>query len=117
MIDRLDSSIARPAAHPLDIPPPSSYSPPVALEYHTPQARPRRRGDMAWGIAISVLIANGVGWLLFGMLMSDGWRDDYAGPVAVGAAFIVLGVGIAGSLVWTRRQQQQAPPPPLRNSR
>ena len=104
MIDRLDTSIAR-ADQPLDIP---ASQPPllVALEYQPPQPRAARRGDMAWGVAISVLIANGVGWMLFGMLMMSNVRDDYAGPVAVGAAFIVLGVGIAGSLAWTRRSQQ-----------
>ena len=108
MIDRFDSSIAR-ADHSLDIP--SSQSPPpVALEYQPPQARARRGGDMVWGIVISILVANGVGWLLFGMLMVTRMRDDEAGPIAVGAAFIVLGAGIAGALAWTRRQQQQMPP-------
>jgi hypothetical protein len=108
MIDRLDTSIAR-ADQPLDIPAsqsPPPPPPPVALEYQPPQPRAARRGDMVWGVAISVLIANGVGWMLFGMLMMSNVRDDYAGPVAVGAAFIVLGVGIAASLAWTRRQQQ-----------
>ena len=109
MIDRLDSSIARPA-HSLDIPSAESSPPPlVALEYQPPQPRAPRRGDMVWGIIISVLIANGVGWMLFGMLMVARMRDDEAGPIAVGAAFIVLGAGIAGSLAWTRRQQQQPP--------
>ena len=103
MIDRLEPSVARPS-HPLDIP--SSESPPVALEYQPPQPRARGGGaDMVWGVVISVLIANGVGWLLFGAMMMTGARDDNAGPIAVGAAFIVLGVGIAGSLAWTRRQQ------------
>ena len=66
---------------------------------------------MVWGIVISVLVANGVGWLLFGMLMATRMDDDIAGPIAVGAAFIVLGAGLAGSLAWTRRQQQMPPPP------
>jgi hypothetical protein len=109
MIDRLDCSIARPCTDPLDMP---AAPPPVALEYQPPQPRARRRGDMAWGIAVSVLIANGVGWVIFGFLMINGYRDDDAGPVAAGAASIVLGVGIAGSLAWTRREQQ--PRPPLR---
>ena len=109
MIDRLDTSIARPA-HSLDLPS-SHASPPVALEYQAPQPRAPRRGDMVWGIIISLLIANGVGWMLFGMLMISRMRDDEAGPVAVGAAFIVLGAGIAGSLAWTRRQQQSPPNP------
>jgi len=100
MIDRLESPpVPRPADH-LDVPPP------VALEYQPPQPRARRGGDMVWGVVISILIANGVGWLLFGALMMNGARDDNAGPIAVGAAFIVLGIGIAGSLAWTRRQQQ-----------
>jgi len=107
MIDRLDTSIAR-ADQPLDIP--ASHPPlPVALEYQPPQPRAGRRGDMAWGIVVSVLIANGVGWMLFGMLMIARMRDDEAGPVAVGAAFIVLGLGIAGSLAWTRRAQRIPP--------
>jgi hypothetical protein len=109
MIDRLDSSIARPA-HSLDIPSAESAPPPpplVALEYQPPQPRAPRRGDMIWGILISLLIAKGVGWMLFGMMMVARMRDDEAGPIAVGAAFIVLGAGIAGSLVWTRRRQQQ----------
>jgi hypothetical protein len=104
MIDRLDTSIAR-ADHPLDIPS-SQSSPPVALEYQPPQPRARRGGDMVWGIVISILIANGVGWMLFGLLMLTRMRDDEAAPIAVGAAFIVLGAGIAGSLAWTRRQPQ-----------
>jgi len=65
---------------------------------------------MVWGVVISILIANGVGWLIFGALMMLARvRDDEAGPVAVGAAFIVLGVGLAGSLMWTRRQPQPLP--------
>jgi hypothetical protein len=107
MIDRLDSSssssLTRPE-HSLDIA--ASQSPPVALEYQPPQPRLARRGDMVWGVIISLLIANGVGWMLFGMLMMARVRDDEAGPVAVGAAFIIFGLGIAGSLAWTRRQQQ-----------
>ena len=106
------SPLARPADH-LDIPSasPPPFSPPlpglpVALEYQPPQPRAPRRGDMAWGVVISILIAKGVGWMLFGMLMISNVRDDYAGPVAVGAAFVVLGLGIAGSLAWTRRSQQ-----------
>ena len=108
MIDRLESPpIPRPADY-LDVPPP------VALEYQSPQAPARRRGDMVWGVVISILIANGVGWLLFGALMMTGARDDNAGPIAVGAAFIALGAGIAVSLAWTRRQQQ---PTSTQNSR
>ena len=111
MIDRLDTSIAR-ADQALDIPL-SQPQPPVALEYQPPQPRASRRADMVWGVVISFLLAKGVGWMLFGMLMIARVRDDEAGPVAVGAAFIILGVGIAGSLAWTRRQQQipqQQPP-------
>ena len=102
MIDRLESPLVRPADH-LDVPPP------VALEYQPPQPRARRGGDMVWGIVISFLIAKGVGWLLFGTLMVTRMRDDEAGPIAVGAALIVLGAGIAASLAWTRRQQQMPP--------
>jgi hypothetical protein len=105
MIDRLDTAIARADQPPLDIPS-SSPQVPVALEYQPPQPRASRRGDMVWGVVISVLVAKGVGWMIFGMLMMvTRVRDDEAGPVAVGAAFIILGVGIAGSLAWTRKQQ------------
>ena len=62
---------------------------------------------MVWGVVISVLVANGFGWVIFGLLMMAGQRDDNAGPIAVGVAFIVLGAGLAASLAWTRRQQQQ----------
>jgi hypothetical protein len=102
MIDRLESPVARPADHLVVSPPP-----PVALEYQPPQPRQRRTSDMIWGLIISVLIANGVGWMIFGSLMMMGQRDDHAGPVAVGAAFIVFGAGLAGSLAWTRRRQPQ----------
>jgi hypothetical protein len=104
MIDRLEPSIARPA-----VSDPEIASPPVALEYQPPQRRGPRSNDMVWGVIISVLIANGVGWLLFGALMMTGARDDNAGPIAVGAAFIVLGAGVAASLMWTRRQQPRTP--------
>ena len=62
---------------------------------------------MGWGLLISFFFAKGIGWFVFGLLMMAGYRDDYAGPVAVGAAFITLGAGTAGSLAWSRRQQQQ----------
>jgi hypothetical protein len=41
--------------------------------------------------------------------MMMGYRDDLAGPTAVGAAFIMLGAGIAAALAWTRRQEQKQP--------
>lgn len=64
---------------------------------------------MTWGVIISILIANGVGWVLFGWLMMARYRDDEAGPVAVGAAFIVLGGLLGASVVWSRRQQERQP--------
>jgi len=105
MIVRVESPPDRPA-HSFDDS--TLQPPPVALEYQPSQAQAPRRRDMVWGVVISILIANGVGWVIFGMLMMLARvRDDEAGPVAVGAAFIVLGVGLAASLAWTRRQQHQ----------
>jgi hypothetical protein len=116
LYDSPTQTLTIPAPAPL-VPPPSSQppafapAPPVALEYQPPQPR-RGRGDMGWGILISVFLAKGVGWFIFGALMMMGYRDDHAGPVAVGAGFFVLGAGIAGALAWTRRQQQQQPQHP-----
>ena len=62
---------------------------------------------MSWGVFISFLLAMGAGWFTFGWLMMMGHRDDHAGPIALGAAFMVLGAGVAASLSWTRRRQQQ----------
>ena len=108
LIEQLETSITHSTERRDD--PLAQFPPaPVALEYQPPQPRASRRGDMAWGVVISVLIAKGVGWMLFGMLMISNVRDDYAGAVAVGAALIVLGVGLAGSLAWTRRSQQIPP--------
>ena len=77
-------------------------TPVQTLDYAPPAARPSRR-DTVWGIIISVLLANGVGWAAFGFLMMLGQRDDHAGPIAVGLAFITLALGLAGTLFWTRR--------------
>lgn len=96
-----------------DLDPPSpvvvrvdAAAPPVALEYQPPQP-PQRRGDMGWGLLIGFFLAMGVGWFIFGALMMLGHRDDHAGPIAVGAAFMTLGAATAGTLVWTRRPQHQ----------
>ena len=96
MIDRLESPVAdsRDVAHP-----------PVALEYQPPQPRAARAGDMGWGLLISFFLAMGVGWFMFGALMMAGYRDDYAGPVALGAGFITMVAGTAAALTWTRRRQ------------
>src|SRR5687768_14734702 len=91
MIEQLETSITHATERRDD--PLAQFPPaPVALEYQPPQPRNPRRGDMVWGVVISVLVAKGVGWMIFGMLMMVARvRDDEAGPVAVGAAFIVLG--------------------------
>ena len=62
---------------------------------------------MGWGVLISVFLAMGVGWFIFGALMMLGHRDDHAGPIAVGAGFITLAAGIAAALTWTRLRQSQ----------
>lgn len=103
MKDDLHTSSMLPATTPMqvELPPPL-----VALEYQPPQpGGGRRRGDMGWGFLISFFVAFGTGWLIFGSLMMAGKRDDHAGPVALGAASIVLGAGVAASLVWSRRQR------------
>ena len=78
----------------------------IPLGYAPPEQGRRSRRDMWWGIVISVFLANGVGWLTFGFLMMQGMRDDHAGPMAVGLAFITLGCGLAGMLYWTRQHRR-----------
>jgi len=98
MRDLMESSSSR-------LPPPLEDSPRrsvLPLEYAPPAQRPSRR-DAVWGVVISILLANGVGWLSFGMGMVTGMRDDYAGPIAVGLASITLGLGLAGTWSVTRR--------------
>jgi hypothetical protein len=78
-------------------------APPLPTLDYAPPARPVRRLDAFWGILISVFLANGVGWMVFGALMMAGYRDDNAGPFAVGAASIALAAGLAGTFYVTRR--------------
>ena len=89
--------------------PPPDGVPPVALEYQPPQPSRRRMGDMGWGILISLFLANGAGWFVFGALMMLGHRDDHAGPIAVGVAFMVLGAALAAPLALSRREQRRNP--------
>ena len=53
------------------------------------------------------VFAGGVGSFTFGVLMSNGWRDDYAGPVAFGLALMVLALALAGLFLWVRRTPPQ----------
>jgi hypothetical protein len=76
--------------------------PVLPLEYAQPQPRTSRR-DLWLGLLVSFFLANGVGWMIFGILMREGWRDDHAGPVAVGLAFIVLALSLAATILWLRR--------------
>jgi hypothetical protein len=88
-------------------PPPQSSVPPapLPLEYEPPRAAqpPGGRAQLALGIFASLFFATGIGMALFGMLMAAGFRDDNAGPIAVGVAFLVLGAGFVALMVWLRR--------------
>jgi hypothetical protein len=69
--------------------------PVTTLDYASPPPRGSSRRDTAWNIVIGILLANGVGWATFGLLMMNGYRDDDAGPVAVGLASVTLGLSLA----------------------
>lgn len=82
---------------------------PTSLDYATPVRDRRWSGstrELWLGIMASVFVSSGFGLLLFGALMGLGWRDDHAGPVAVGAAFIGLGGSFIAMLVWFRRTER-----------
>ena len=81
----------------------------TSLDYATPLRDRRWSGstrELWLGIAASMFICGGVGSLLFGALMGLGWRDDHAGPVAVGAAFMGLGACFVAMIVWFRRNER-----------
>jgi hypothetical protein len=82
---------------------------PPSLDYATPLRDRRWSGstrELWLGIAASVFICGGLGLLLFGALMGMGWRDDHAGPVAVGASFMGLGGCFVAMIVWFRRNER-----------
>jgi len=81
--------------------------PVVPLEYAPPSRARNSRRDFWLGLAIAIVFAAGVGSLTFGVLMSSGWRDDNAAPVAFGLALMILALQLAGLLLWLRR----TPPP------
>ena len=62
------------------------------LDYAPPE--PSRKSRTAMFIAGGFFVAFGVGWLIFGILMANGMRDDYAGPIAIGGASVVFGVSL-----------------------
>lgn len=78
---------------------PAPVTPPAiplaTLDYAPPPPRGTSLRDMVWGIMVSVFLANGVGWSVFGLLMMIGYRDDHAGPVAIGLASVTLGLSLA----------------------
>jgi hypothetical protein len=86
--------------------PPALPQPVVPLEYAPPQARSSRR-DFWLGLVIAIVFAGGVGSLTFGLLMSSGWRDDYAIPVAFGLGLMMLALQLAGLLWWLRRSSSR----------
>jgi hypothetical protein len=59
-------------------------------------------------LCISILIANGVGWLIFGTLMVARVRDDEAGPSP--SAPPSLSWASAWPLSWRGRGRQQHQP-------
>ena len=67
-----------------------SPQPVVPLEYAPPAGRRNGHHDVWLGLIICGAFAFGVGFFTFGVLMSNGWRDDYAAPAAAGLAFIML---------------------------
>ena len=82
---------------------------PASLDYATPPNERRWSGSgrkLSLGIAASVFISAGLGLLLFGALMGMGWRDDHAGPVAVGMSFMGLGGSFVAMIVWFRRGER-----------
>jgi hypothetical protein len=87
--------------------PSEAARPVMTLDYGRPASPSplgRGRRDAIWGGVISFCLAMGSGWITFGFLMMMGQRDDHAGPIAVGVGFIVLGLGLAGTLLLLRRQ-------------
>ena len=73
------------------------------LDYAPPTPRKASGRETIWGVFISIFLANGVGWIAFGALMMNGQRDDHAGPVAIGVAFVILALGLLGTMYVTRR--------------
>ena len=53
-------------------------------------------------VAGGFFVAFGVGWLIFGILMAMGMRDDHAGPIAIGVASLVFGVSLFLPFVFMR---------------
>ena len=72
------------------------------LSYAPPAPRTSKR-DLCFGILISIFLSFGVGMLTFGLVTMAGFREEQAGPFAVGLGFIVLAVSLAGTVVWLRR--------------
>ena len=97
MRDALESPSSR-----LPLPDDLSVRSVLPLEYASPMARPSRR-DAVWGVVISLVLANGVGWLSFGVGIVSGMVYDGAGTIALGLASIALAAGLAGTWLVTRR--------------
>ena len=76
-------------------PVPAAALPLTPLDYAPPPPRGSGVRDTVWNIIISVFLANGVGWATFGLAMMARYRDDEAGPAAVGFGSITLGLSLA----------------------
>jgi hypothetical protein len=74
------------------------------LDYEPPQRRPSRLRELLLGLAISLLMAIGVGCLAFGILTSHGeMRDDQATVTSAGLTLITLAICLVGLIFFLRR--------------
>jgi hypothetical protein len=76
----------------------------MPLEYEPPRpTAPGWRRDFLIGLFAALFISSGIGSAIFGALSAADWRDDHAGPVAIGCGLIFLGGTFVALMLWLRR--------------